>query len=224
VLRGGSYAGRTAREVYRQDTGGVVALVLFSPITTAPDGAARRRVDRYEQLVDKLTAPCDAQPSCAQNGDFATNLATAAARLDASLFELPSGGVIDGGGLYLGLVLALYQLDVIPLLPGIGAQLAAGDMSILAAMAPLIDPAPPDDARDALSDVVFEVVICADEGAALTDADRAALAPTPDCGKTPSAPERGTATCGTSTPYQAASSSRPPATSPSSSSRAGSTP
>ena len=175
VLRGSSYAGRLAREVYRQDPDAVEAMVLFSPLTTAPLGPAHS-VAWFDRVVERITAACNAQPACAALGDFATNLTTAAARLDASPFSVPNGGVIDGGVIYGGLVQALYRIDLTPLLPAIAAQLAAGDTSILSAMASALNPPPPDDERDVPSDVVFDVVFCADEGAALTDIDRAVLA------------------------------------------------
>ena len=175
VLRGSSYAGRLAREVYRQDPDAVEAMVLFSPLTTAPLGPAHS-VEWFDLVVERITAACDAEPTCAALGDFATNLATGAARLDASPFSLPDGGVVDGGVIYGGLVQALYRIELTPLLPAIAAQLAAGDTSILSAMAGALNPPPPDDERDVPSDLVFNVVFCADEGAALTDNDRAVLA------------------------------------------------
>jgi pimeloyl-ACP methyl ester carboxylesterase len=175
VIRTGSYGSRYAREVYRQDPDGVEAMVMFTSQTTAPAGPATM-INRAARAVERITAACDAQPACAAHGDFASNLTTAAARLDASPFELPGGGVIDGGLVYYGLFYALYQPELIPLLPAVGAQLAAGDTSILPAMADVINPTPPDDERDVQSDVVLLVVLCADEGAALTDADHAVLA------------------------------------------------
>jgi pimeloyl-ACP methyl ester carboxylesterase len=175
VLRAGSYGGRLAREVYRQDPGGVAAMALFSPLTTAPAGPASL-VERAEHAVARITAACAEQPACAANGDFAANLDAASAGLDSTPFELPEGGVIDGGVLRRGLIDALYDPALIPLVPTVGAQLAAGDTSILPAMADAIAGPPPPDERDELSEVVYHVVNCADEGAALTDADRQVLA------------------------------------------------
>ena len=62
--------------------------------------------------------------------------------------------------------------DLLPALPAAAAAIAAGDDSILAALAATF--APSADPRDDEAKAMADAVTCADEGAARTDADRAA--------------------------------------------------
>ena len=180
TVTGSSYGGRVAREVYRQDPDGVAGLVLDSAVTTAPAGPANL-VGRAADAVLSLAAACAAQPVCAEtNGDFAANLATAAARLDAHPHVVPAA---DGGSpltltaadLYNGLLQALKRSELVPLLPGLGAALASGDDSGLDAMVSALVSVPAADPRDDFATGASAVMVCADEAASFSDADRRVL-------------------------------------------------
>ena len=99
------------------------------------------------------------------------NLAAAAAHLDQQPYPAPPL-LIDGGFLHFGAWRVMSRSDLIPVLPAALASVAGGDDSILDALAAEFAPAA--DPRDNFAAGMNEVVLCADEGAALTDADRAA--------------------------------------------------
>ena len=170
VLRGVSYGARLAREIYRQDPAGVAGLLLDSPVTTAPAGPASL-ITRADDAIDRLAAACAAQPACAATGSVDENLAAAAARLDQQPYPAPPL-LIDGGFVHFGAWRVMSRSDLIPALPAAIAAIAGGDNSILDALAAEFAPAA--NPRDNFAAGMNEVVLCADEGAALTDADRAA--------------------------------------------------
>jgi len=180
TVTGVSYGGRLAREVLRQDPGGVAALILESSLTTATAGPASL-LRRADDSIARLSAACAAQPSCSTaDGDVAADLATAATRLDAAPHRtLGAAGtptVIGGSELYAGAFQALYRTDLIPLLPGVAAALAKGDDSVLDAMAGQLQTPPAADPRDDYATGLDDAVTCADEAASYTDADRQAIA------------------------------------------------
>ena len=100
VLRGVSYGGRLAREIYRQDPDGVAGLLLDSPVTTAPAGPASL-ITRADDAIERLAAACAAEPTCAVHGPLEENLAAAAAHLDQQPYSAPpllmDGGFVPGG-------------------------------------------------------------------------------------------------------------------------------
>ncbi len=171
VLRGHSYGARLATEIYRQDPAGVAGLVLDSPVPTAPFLGPADTIARANDAVDRLAAACAAQPTCAATGPFEQTMAAAAARLDQQPYAAPSG-LIDGGVSYWGAILVMRRSDLLPALPAAAAAIAAGDNAILAALAATF--APSADPRDDEAKAMAAAVTCADEGAARTDADRAA--------------------------------------------------
>jgi pimeloyl-ACP methyl ester carboxylesterase len=172
VVRGVSYGARLAREIYRQDPAGVAGLLLDSPLTTAPAGPASLMA-RAEDAIDRLAAACAAQPACAASGSVKENLAAAAARLDHEPYPVPPL-LIDGGVLHFGTWRVMYFADIIPTIPATLAAVAAGDNTGLNGAAALFAPAA--DPRDNFAAGMNEVVLCADEGAAVSAADRAAKA------------------------------------------------
>ena len=171
VLRGVSYGGRLAREIYRQDPDGVAGLLLDSPVTTAPAGPASL-IARADDAIDRLAAACAAQPTCAAHGPLEENLAAAAAHLDEQPYSAPPL-LIDGGFVHFGTWRVMSRSELIPVLPAALASVAGGDDSILGALAAEFAPAA--DPADNFAAGMNAVVLCADEGAALTDADRAAM-------------------------------------------------
>jgi pimeloyl-ACP methyl ester carboxylesterase len=174
LLRGYSYGGRLAREIYRQDPEGVAGLLLDSPMTTAPLGAASM-IERGDAAIARLDSWCVEQPGCTDSGVPSENLAAAAELLEASPYELADGQLVDAGVLYEGLFLAMYRTDLLPLLPAALASLADGDDAILDAFASELLPEF-DDPRDAFAEGLFEVVTCAEDAPSATDDDLAALA------------------------------------------------
>ena len=174
LLRGYSYGGRLAREIYRQDPGGVAGLLLDSPLTTSPQGAASL-LERGGDALARLDAWCAESSSCAELGTPSENIARAAERLEADPYVLGDGMLIDAGVLYAGVFQAMYRTDLLPILPAAIASLAEGDNSILEAFAAeLLQTF--DDPRDADADGLFEVVTCAEDAPSATDADHTVLA------------------------------------------------
>ncbi|MFM2070737.1 MAG: hypothetical protein RLZZ623_1000 [Actinomycetota bacterium] len=181
TVTGMSYGGRLAREVYRQDPTGVAALVLDSAVTTAPSNPASL-VQQADDAIAALATACAVQPACAKaNGDVAANLAIAASRLDTVPYTVAATDgaapiTLAGTDLYDGAFSALSRTDLVPVLPAIAASLATGDNSALnAAVAELVQTAAADP-RDDFATGAQDLIMCADEGGAFTDADRAALA------------------------------------------------
>ena len=174
LLRGYSYGGRLAREIYRQDPGGVAGLLLDSPLTTSPQGAASL-LERGNDALARLDEWCRERPECADLGTPSANLADAAGRLDAEPYEVANGLVVDGGVLYSGVFRAMYRTDLLPVIPSAIASIADGNNAVIDAFAGELLPTF-DDPRDAPADGLFEVVTCADDAPSASDADRAALA------------------------------------------------
>jgi pimeloyl-ACP methyl ester carboxylesterase len=174
LLRGYSYGGRLAREIYRQDPAGVAGMLLDSPLTTAPQGAASL-IERGDDALARLDDWCPTQPGCTDSGTPSANAARAAERLEADPYELAGGVLVDSGVFYAGVFQAMYRTNLLPVLPAAIASLAAGDNAVLDAFATDLLPTF-DDPRDADADGLFEVVTCAEDAPSATDADRAVLA------------------------------------------------
>jgi pimeloyl-ACP methyl ester carboxylesterase len=174
LLRGYSYGGRLAREIYRQDPDGVAGLLLDSPLTTASQGAASM-IERGDDALARLDAWCDEQPGCGDAGTPSENLAAAAEWLEAEPYGLANGLLVDAGVLYEGVFLAMYRTDLLAALPAAVASLANRDTAVLDAFGSELLPTF-DDPRDAFADGLYEVVTCAEDSPAATEADRVALA------------------------------------------------
>jgi pimeloyl-ACP methyl ester carboxylesterase len=115
VLRGVSYGGRLAREIYRQDPQGIAGLLLDRPVATAPAGPASL-ITRAEDAIDRLAAACAAEPTCAAHGALEENLADAAAHLDEQPYSAPPL-LIDGGFVRFGTWRVMSRSELIPVLP-----------------------------------------------------------------------------------------------------------
>lgn len=147
--------------VYPPDAGGVAY------VTGLPGGA-----------LDRLVAACDADPACAAEvGDLGEVLADAQAALDAEPEELRAtvdvegetvtrDFAITGTDMRAGLFAALYESDLIPILPSVAAQLAAGERGIVPQFLTLGIPRLVE-----LSEGAFYSVECADGGRRLEGPD-----------------------------------------------------
>ena len=181
IVGGISYGGRLAREVYRQDPTGVAGLVLESAVTTAPVGPVGL-IRNANSAIQRITAACDAQPKCSSaNGSLDVDLETAAKLLDTTPFIIPANGsspasTTVGDDLYNGAIQAMYRSDLIPALPVAAHALSQGDNSVLTAFAGQVNPSPSADPRDDMAEADSEIMVCADEGAAMTQSDLASLA------------------------------------------------
>lgn len=162
VLRGYSYGGRLAREVARQDPGGVAGLVLDSSLTSAPRGLAAV-IERADAAIDRLAAACAQSSACAGDGDLRANLDAAETRLNAEPYVASDGSVITGSVLRAGLVTAMTRTELLPAIPGVLAQLAAGNWQLLEALAAELAP-PPQTSLDSIASGTYMVVTCADDG------------------------------------------------------------
>ena len=169
VVRGFSYGGRLAIEVARQDPDGVAGLLLDSTSTTGP-WTLQEVVDGADESVARLDAACAAAPDCAVHGSFSSNLERAAQVLDEQPYTVqPSGRVVDGAVLRWGMFQAMYDEDLVAVIPSAVASLANGQTELLDAFAGDLE-APPQDDIDGPAAGTFRVVSCADEGGdALTE-------------------------------------------------------
>lgn len=162
LLRGYSYGGRLAMEVARQDPSGVAGLVLDSALASTPRGLAPV-IERADAAIDRLAAACAASPSCAANGDLRANLDAAQRLLDTDPYRTAGGAVITGAAMRAGLVTALTRTDLLPLIPTVLAQLAAGDTAVLESLADELQ-APPQTDLASIASGTYMVVTCADDG------------------------------------------------------------
>jgi pimeloyl-ACP methyl ester carboxylesterase len=174
---GVSYGGRLAQQVLRQDATGVAAVVLDSSITSEPLGPASL-VSRADDAIARLAAACRAQPACAaSNPDVRSSFDAAVARLAASPYTTkvvnPDGSalVVSGQEVVAGAFNAMYDRDLLAVLPGAVAAIAGGDTSLIDALAAELTSRPNDSAAG-----LFATSLCADDGAALSPADQAVLA------------------------------------------------
>jgi pimeloyl-ACP methyl ester carboxylesterase len=167
-LYGVSYGTRLALATMRSYPEGIRAVVLDSVYPTtvgglAPVGAAADR--SFAALVDG----CDADPACsAAYPDLEATVESVVERFNAVPFEgavdlgEPFGVVplvITGDDIVAGLSDALYDTDLIPLLPSIAADLEEGDTGVLPTIAQQGIPFVNDDAEG-----TYLSVDCADSG------------------------------------------------------------
>lgn len=147
TLLASSYGTRLALEYVARHPGRVASMALDSVDVPGSSTAARERAAPAE-AVRRLLEACAEDATCsARHPDLDASLARALERLDADPARLavpatdstPAGTiVVTGDELYAGVFVALYDSLVIPTLPGLIEQLAAGDESILAAVGPQV--------------------------------------------------------------------------------------
>jgi pimeloyl-ACP methyl ester carboxylesterase len=176
LVYGISYGGRLAQQVLRGDEAGLAGVVLDSSMTSEPLGPASL-ADRADDAVTRLAAACATQPTCAEPvPDLRATLDAAVQRLDAAPYTSQVHGpdgtalVVTGEEVVSGVFNALYDRDLIEVLPGALAAIAAGDNGIIDALAAELTQ--PGDTAAGL----FATSLCADDAAELSAADRAVLA------------------------------------------------
>jgi len=175
-VMGGSYGTRLGLAYAREHPDRVRALVLDSVYPPEVGGLARIR-DGAEEAIARLVDECAADDACqGAFGDLGEQLANAEAALDGSDEPVTATVEIDGepvardfllagSDLRSGMFAALYQKDLIPLLPSVIASVADGDRSILGIY---IDSAVP--LLTQLSEGAYYSVDCADGGRLLDGA------------------------------------------------------
>jgi pimeloyl-ACP methyl ester carboxylesterase len=147
TLLASSYGTRLALEYVARHPGNVASMALDSVDVPGSSTAASERTAPAE-AVRRLLDACAEDTSCsARHPDLASSLERALERLDADPARLAVPAtdttpattiVVTGDELYAGVYVALYDSLVIPTLPGLVEQLAAGDESILAAVGPQV--------------------------------------------------------------------------------------
>ncbi len=176
-LWGGSYGTRLGLDYARTHPDRVRSLLIDS--VYAPEAGGVERAQALPQAaLDRLVEACAADDACAEAyGDLGAVLDDAVAAMDADPEELTAtvsvGGteverdfVLTGTDLRAGLFAALYDSELIPLLPSVISAVAAGDRSIVPQFVDVGVPRLLD-----LSEGAFYSVECADSGASLEGVD-----------------------------------------------------
>jgi len=173
---GVSYGGRLAQQLLGRDEAGVAAVVLDSSITSEPLGAASL-VSRADDAIARLAAACRAQPGCAAvNPDVQASLDASIRRLDETPYVTNvlnrdgSALVVSGQEVLAGVFRAMYDRDLLAVLPGALAAIAGGDTSIIESLASTLTSRQGDSAAGLLA-----TSLCADDGAAVSADDEAVL-------------------------------------------------
>ncbi|HEU5149875.1 MAG TPA: alpha/beta hydrolase [Iamia sp.] len=174
---GASYGTRLGLDYVRTHPDRVRSLVIDS--VYAPDVGGIERTKALPQgALDRLVEACAADDACAAAyGDLGELLVEATGAMDAEPAELTAtvnlGGeeversfVLTGTDVRAGLFAALYDSELIPVLPSVVAAVAAGDRSIIPQFVDVGVPRLLD-----LSEGAFYSVECADSGRLLEGAD-----------------------------------------------------
>ena len=142
-LYGVSYGTRVALAVMRRH-GDAVRNVVLDSVYPPELGGEGWMLDSIETALQRLIEGCLAEAGCgATFPDLATDLETALANLDAMPYTLgveDDGGVVHelsltGADFYAGMFNALYDVDLIPLVPFLIFSAANGDYSFLVDLA-----------------------------------------------------------------------------------------
>lgn len=143
-LYGISYGSRLAQTAMRDDPGGIRSVVLDSVVPVQGDIIAEYGRN-FERSLTTLLETCAADPRCyAAFPDLENSLFDLVRRLDAEPLmvsaEDPDSGAtitvtVTGERLLLGLQSALYDAELIPIVPLVVSLAAAGDTGLLAAAA-----------------------------------------------------------------------------------------
>ena len=161
-----SYGTRLALEYAAAHPDRVAALALDS-IDPPGSGHPGSDAEQVEPAITRLLDACDADPACrAAHPDLRGSLDTALARADAAPMTIavtdPTSGepgrfVLTGDDLRAGLFAAMYDSELVPLLPLAIEAVAHGDDALLGSVGPRIAPALSGTATGALMSA-----ICAD--------------------------------------------------------------
>lgn len=178
-VQGGSYGTRLGLAYARAHPDRIRALVLDS-VYPPQIGDARHAIDAPTAALDRLIDACADQPACAKAyPDLGAIIDRAARSLDENPGVATAEVTVDakqvdqqfhlvGSDFRSGMYAALYQKDLIPLLPSVIDGLAKGDRSILGVY---IETAVP--LITGLSEGAYFSVDCADSGRLLDGADAA---------------------------------------------------
>lgn len=144
-LFGVSYGTTLALEVLRSQPEGVRSAVLDSVYPTTVPGGAEGVYESWRRASQLLFDGCAADPVCsAAYPTFEADFAAVVAELDRVPFvgEIPDPATgelrrisLTGADVVAGAFDAMYEEELIPLLPSLVAGLAAGDRSILPVLA-----------------------------------------------------------------------------------------
>ena len=145
-----SYGTRLALEYAAAHPDHVASMALDS-IDPPGSGHPGRDAEMVRPAVERLVAACDADATCAAaHPDLGGALERAVERFDASPVTIdlpavdgrPAGRVtVTGDDLLAGMFAAMYDSELVPLLPSAIDALAAGDDTLLAAVGPRLAPA-----------------------------------------------------------------------------------
>lgn len=174
---GASYGTRLGLDYARTHPDRVRSLVIDS--VYAPDAGGVERTKALPQgALDRLAEACAAEEACAAAyGDLGAAMVEAAEAMDADPEELTGTVTLDGQeverdfvltgtDVRAGLFAALYDSELIPLLPSVVAAVASGDRAIIPQFVDVGVPRLLD-----LSEGAFYSVDCADSGRSLEGAD-----------------------------------------------------
>ena len=168
-----SYGTRLAMEAMRSHPEGIRSVVLDSPYPMDV-GTVGQAVDGAQHGIDRLVEGCAADPTCAEaHPDLAGEVDAIVERYDAepyrSTIDLADGGateiVFRGDDLVGGFYDAIYGHSLIPALPTAVGSIAAGDGTIIDAVAAESIPL-----QAGGAEAMGHLVDCADAGP-LRDAD-----------------------------------------------------
>lgn len=180
TLVGSSYGTRLALDYTRTYPEHVASLVLDGVDPPGTGGPAHDR-QLPESAIDALVQACRVDAGCAAGGeDLEVALEQAAMRLDREpvRIEAPSADgststsvLVDGDALVAGVVAAMYDTELITLIPSVLRSMAQGDDSVLGSVGARLGPA-----LSSSSIATMTSVNCADHGRrALDDEGAAAL-------------------------------------------------
>ncbi len=139
-LLGVSYGSRLAQEAARSHPEGIRSVILDSTYPT-DEASATELVDGAQRALDQLAAGCAADPECAAvHGDLTTGLEEIVARFNTEPYRTSydfgdDGGVrpmvITGDDIVAGLFTAMYDTELIPVLPAFATALASGQTGLI---------------------------------------------------------------------------------------------
>lgn len=174
-----SYGTAVALEALRLHPSGIRSVVLDSVVPPWEDGDPTRAAERLDEALSRLVDACAANPYCAAaHPDLKTAIESMKLRFDATphrIVFVDSRGTqrtatLTGSDIIRGVIQALYDPSLIPLLPTFIEQLADGNAGVLDAIGPALLGTAADAAEGLNTNV-----LCQERGATLGDAEFAAV-------------------------------------------------